>query len=172
MTYIFPIKEFLFVFDLLRFVQDCFVEAVVYTFWKDDELLFCIMWAYNCFVCPIKLPLNKIILPYLLEHIYSYFKLFYYIALIINCGSNKKIPLKYILGKNLYLRGLIVFVKIKDVSIKLNPKINRRSILRWQFLYNKHFSFRSFQFSAIINLRKAALRTTRKVLNEWGENLI
>ena len=25
---------------------------------------------------------------------------------------------------------LIVFVKYKDVSIKLNPKINRRSILR------------------------------------------
>lgn len=67
---------------------------------------------------------------------------------------------------------LIVFVKYKDVSIKLNPKINRRSIFRWQFLYNKHFSFRSFQFSTIINLRKAALRTTRKVLNEWGENLI
>ena len=74
--------------------------------------------------------------------------------------------------KSSWILRLIVFVKYKDVSIKLNPKINRRSIFRWQFLYNKHFSFRSFQFSTIINLRKAALRTTRKVLNERGENLI
>ena len=88
----------------------------------------------------------------------SYYAKRWYLIMIktINAGVcwQKKLP---------WILRLIVFVKYKDVRIKLNPKINRRSIFRWQFLYNKHFSFRSFQFSTIINLRKAALRTTRKV---------